>query len=302
MLRNLDELQYFVAVSDTQSFTRAATHLGVPKSTVSRTIRRLEDRLGVRLIERTTRRVALTEVGQLYLTHCQRVMEEAEQADLAVSALLAEPRGRLRIGVPVALADFIVGPVFADFQARYPGLSVDVELLHGDMFPRDGSLDVLFRAGSVGDSGLTVRWLMRVWQGVYASPSYLEGHPAPESPTQLRRHVCIAASCDTAGGAPVGSTTWRLRRAGERAEVGMEARVTIPHPAMIHRLTLAAIGIAMLSRTTAKADVEAGRLIHLLPEWEPEPVELHAFYPSRLNASPKVRALLDFLKESQSHF
>lgn len=297
--RNLNELQYFVQVSDAQSFTLAARKLGVPKSSVSRTIHRLEDRLGVRLIERTTRRVALTEVGQIYLAHCHRLIEEAEQADLAVGALLAQPRGRLRVGAPVPFARFILGPILAEFLSRYPDLSVDLQLLNGDVFPRDGSLDILIRAGAVGDSGLMVRWLMRVLQGVYASPAYLERHGPPQTPTELRRHLCIATSCDTVGGEPGGSATWRLRSRGERAEVKVEARASVPDPTLNHQLALAGVGIALLSRGMVKADVEAGRLVRLLPEWEPEPVELHAYYPSRLNSSPKVRALLEYLKEAR---
>ena len=114
-MTNLNELQFFVQVSQTQSFTKAAKRLGVPKSSVSRAIARLEDRLGVHLVERTTRKVALTEVGELYLNRCQRVMEEAEQADLAVGALQAKPRGTLRVGAPVAFARSILGRGWVSF-------------------------------------------------------------------------------------------------------------------------------------------------------------------------------------------
>ena len=298
MRTDLNELHFFVQVSEAQSFTIAARRLGVPKSTVSRAIRRLEDRLGVRLVERTTRRVSLTEVGELYLHRCRRVMAEAEEADLAVGALLAQPRGRLRVGAPVPFAQLILGPILGEFLARYPELQVDVLLTGTDVFPRDGSLDLLIRAGSVGnDSGLLVRWLLRVRQGIYASPRYLAYRDLPESPAALRRHFCIATSCDSVGGEPGGTTTWRLHRGGERCEVKVEARASVPDPTVNHQLTLAGAGVASLSQAMVRADIEAGRLVRLLPDWEPEPVELHAFYPSRLSASPKVRAFLEFLKE-----
>jgi DNA-binding transcriptional LysR family regulator len=296
-MTDLNELQFFVQVSLTRSFTEAGRRLGVPKSTLSRALQRLEGRLGVRLMERTTRRVTLTEVGELYLNHCRRVMEEAEGADLAVGALLAEPRGTLRVGVPVPFARLIMGPMLGDFLAKYPRLNLHVDLVEGDAALRAGHLDLVIRAGALEDSGLLVKPLMRVLQRVYASPAYREKRPGPESPEALRQHSCIVTTCDTVGGEPGGSTTWRLRRGSELAEVKVEARVAVPDPAMNHQLALAGVGVTLLSRGMVRADVETGRLVRLLPEWEPEPVVLHALYPTRLGSSPKVRAFLEFLRE-----
>jgi DNA-binding transcriptional LysR family regulator len=296
MMTNLNELQFFVHVSQTQSFTGAAKRLGVPKSSVSRTIQRLERRLGVRLVERTTRRVALTEVGELYLNHCRRVMEEAEQADLAVGALQAKPRGRLRVGAPVAFARSILGPSMGDFLARYPELRMHLQLLNGDESPRAGSLDVIVRAGPLEDSGLLVKPLMRIRLAAYASPAYLKRHKAPDSPAGLTQQSCITMTCGTFG-EPGDFALWRLRRGGELKEVRVDARVSVPDPTINHQLALAGTGVALLAQSMARADVEQGRLVRLLPEWEPEPVELHALYPSQLNSSPKVRAFLQFLRE-----
>jgi DNA-binding transcriptional LysR family regulator len=296
---DLNELRFFVEVAQVRSFTEAARRLGAPKSTVSRSLRRLEERLGVRLVERTTRRVSLTEVGETYLNHCRRVMEEAEEADLAVGALLAEPRGRLRIGAPIPFARLILGPILAEFLERYPALQVHLELIDSDAALRDGHLDLLIRAGELGDSGWLVKPLMRVLQGVWASPAYIEQRGWPETPAALRQHSCIATTCDNVGGEPGGTATWRLRRGSEVAEVQMEARVAVPDPTMNHQLALTGVGIALLSKGMVRADAEAGRLVRLLPEWDPEPVVLHALYPSRLGSSPKVRALLEFLKDRQ---
>jgi DNA-binding transcriptional LysR family regulator len=297
MKPDLNDFQYFFHVSEERSFTQAARRLHVPKSAVSRAIQRLEARLGLRLVERTTRRVTLTEVGEIYLNHCRRVMEEAEQADLAVSALLAEPRGRLSVGAPVPFVRFILGPLLADFVARYPQLSIDIQLLAGDVFPRDGTLDLLIRAGAVGDSGLLVRWLMRIRQGIYASPAWLEKHGRPEAPADLRKFSCVATTCDTVAGEPTGATTLHLRREEDTADVRVEACISVPDPSINHQLAVAGVGLAALSHAMVRDDLEAGRLIRLLPDWELEPIEIHAFYPSRLHSSPKVRALLDFLKE-----
>jgi DNA-binding transcriptional LysR family regulator len=293
---NLNELQFFSLVAQTQSFTQAAKRLGIPKSSLSRSISRLEKRLGVLLLERTTRTVALTEVGQLYLDHCRRVMEEAEQADLAVGALLAKPRGRLRVGVPVAFARSILGPILGEFLAKYPELRLQLQLLNGDESLRDGNFDLVVRAGQLEDSGLLVRPLMAIRLGVYASSAYLKRRKLPSSPAELRLYDCITTTCDSYGGTG-DFTTWRLRRNSEQAEVRVEARISVPDPTINHQLALAGAGVALLAQSVVRQDVEAGRLVRLLPEWEPHPVELHALYPSRLNSSPKVRAFLEFLRD-----
>jgi DNA-binding transcriptional LysR family regulator len=292
---NLNELQFFVQVSETQSFTKAAKRLGVPKSSVSRAILRLENRLGVRLVERTTRKVALTEVGELYLNRCRRVMEEAEQADLAVGALQVMPRGLLRVGAPVAFARSILGPSMGDFLTMYPELRLRLELLNGGESSREGALDVLIRAGALEDSGLLMKPLMRIRLGAYASPGYLKNHKLPECPADLRQLSCITTSCDTLG-EPGDFTTWRLRRDAELEEVRVDARVSVPDPTINHQLALAGAGVALLGQSVVRADIEQGRLTRVLADWEPDPVELHALYPSRLDSSPKVRAFLQFLR------
>ena len=298
-MTDLNELQYFLQVSETQSFTVAAKRLGVPKSSVSRAIQRLEARLGVRLVERTTRSVALTEAGEVYLDRCQRVMEEAEQADLAIGALLAKPRGRLRVGAPVAFARSILGPILGEFLSRYPELRFHLQLVNGNASAREGSFDVVIRAGPLEDSGLLVKPIMRIRLGAYASPAYFENRELPESPAALREHSCITTSCG-AFGEPGDAATWRLRRGTELKEVRVESRVSVPDPTMNHQLAVAGVGVALLSQSMVRTDVEQARLVRILPEWEPEPVELHALYPSRLNSSPKVRAFLQFLRERSS--
>lgn len=294
-MTDLNELQYFVQVSRTQSFTKAAKRLGVPKSNVSRAILRLENRLGVRLVERTTRKVALTEVGELYLNCCERVMDEAEQADLAVGALQTQPHGTLRVGAPVAFARTILGPSMGEFLAMYPALQLRVQLLNGDEAPRDGGLDVVVRAGALEDSGLLVKPLMRIRLGAYASPAYLANHDTPDTPAQLAGLSCVTTSCD-APGEPGDFAVWRLRRNGELHEVRVPARVSVPDPTINHQLALAGAGVALLAQSVVHVDVEQHRLVRVLPDWEPEPIQLHALYPSRLDSSPKVRAFLQFLR------
>jgi DNA-binding transcriptional LysR family regulator len=293
---DLNELQLFAQVAHEQSFTLAAKHLGVPKSSVSRGIMRLEARLGIRLFERTTRRMALTEAGEIYLERCQRVLDEAEQADLLIGALQVRPRGKLRVGAPVAFARSILGPILGKFLALYPELRLQLQLLGAEPLPSERTLDVVIRPGPLEDSGLLVKSIMRIRIGVYASPLYLENHRLPDSPAALREESCITARCE-ASGEPSDSAVWRLRRGSDLKEVRVESRVSVPDPTINHQLALAGVGVALLSQAVARVDVEQGRLVRLLPDWEPDPVELHAVYPSRLNSSPNVRVFLQFLRD-----
>lgn len=299
-MTDLNELQHFVHVSQTQSFTEAAKRLGVPKSTVSRAITRLEGRLGVRLVERTTRTVSLTEAGELYLDHCRRAMEAVEEADLEIGALLATPRGILRVGAPVAFGQFVLGPILGEFLAKYPELRLQLQLLNARAIPPESRIDVMIRPGPLEDSELLVKPILRIHLAAYASPLYLKTREAPNSPADLRQHTCVTTNCGRFGEAG-DSTVWRLRRGTEIREVRVDSRVSVPDPTINHQLALAGAGIALLSQSHAAANLEQGRLVRILPDWEPDPVELHALYSSRLNSSPKVRAFLQFLREHTAH-
>lgn len=293
-MTDLNELQIFVQVAQTQSFTAAAKRLGMPKSSVSRSLYRLEGRLGVRLVERTTRRVALTEEGQIYFERCERVLEEAEQADIEIGALQARPRGTLRVGAPGIFGRSVLGPALGQFLAAYPDVRIHLQQI--DSYPRERALDIIIRPGPLEDSGLLVKPLFQIRIAVYASPAYLQNRTVPDSPAALREHSSIITNCGGFGDGG-NATVWRLRRGGEVREVSMESRVAVPDPAISHQLALAGVGVSLLSQSAVRRDVEQGSLVRLLPDWEPDPVELYALYSSRLSSSPKVRAFVQFLKE-----
>jgi DNA-binding transcriptional LysR family regulator len=296
-MTDLNELQMFVQVAKTQSFTTAANRLELPKSSVSRSIHRLETRLGVRLIERTTCRVALTEEGQIYFDRCERVLEEAEQAEIEIGALQGKPRGTLRVGTPAIFARSLLGPALAEFLAMYPEVRVHLQSLDG--LSRERPLDIVVRPGPLHDSGMLVKPLFKIRIAVYASQSYLKHRVIPDSPAALREHSCIVTNC--VGFADTNDAAiWRLQRGAEVKEVRVECRVSVPDPAISQQLALTGVGVALLSQSATRGDVEEGRLVRLLPDWEPEPIELHALYASRLNPSPKVRAFIQFLKQQFS--
>jgi len=293
-MADLNELHTFALVAQSRSFTLAAERLKLPKSSVSRAISRLEQRLDVQLIQRTTRSVRLTEAGKIYLTHCERVMEEAEQADIAIGAMMATPKGNLRIGAPVAFSRFVLEPLMNEFLALYPELHVHIELIHAKERQSDEGFDLVVRAGPLEDSGWLVKPLMRIRLGMYASPTLLKGHKKPQTPTDLQQFPCIVSSCGPQN-EPGSKVMWRLHREREVREVAVVARVAVPDPTVHHQLALKSVGIAMLGQIEVGPDLKDRKLVRVLPEWEPEPVELYALHPSRLAASPKVRALLEFL-------
>ncbi len=293
-MTNLNELHYFALVAQTRSFTSAAERLGLPKSSVSRAITSLEKRLDVQLLQRTTRHVRLTEAGKLYLTHCQRAIEETELGEIAIGAMMATPKGTLRIGTHIGFARFVLEPLMSKFLLLYPDVNVHIDLLQTKERQSDEGLDLVIRAGPLEDSGWLVKPLMQMRFGLYASPSLLQQHRRPELPADLQRYPCILSNCTTLG-EPGGYAVWRLQREREVREVQVTARVAVPDPSVHHQLARKGVGVAMLGQAEAAEDVKARRLVRLLTDWEPEPIKLYALHPSRLAASPKVRVFLEFL-------
>ncbi|MGG1947847.1 LysR family transcriptional regulator [Trinickia sp. NRRL B-1857] len=292
---DLNELQVFVRICEAQSFTVAAERLGVPKSSVSRALSRLEKRLGVCLIERTTRSLMLTEAGELYLERCMRMLDEVELADLAIGAMHAEPRGLLRVATSVPFARFAIAPLLGDFLARYTQVRVQLQLLDSEYKVAEPAADITIRPDPSADPAMRATPLFQVRLALYASPAYLSGRRPPQTPADLRDHHCISSHCCTPG-LPAGASSWRLRRGTSSQEIRFEPRVSVADPTIGYLLAMTGSGIALLNQYAARADVEAGRLVRLLPDWEIEPVQLYAMHASRLNASPKVSAFLGFLR------
>jgi DNA-binding transcriptional LysR family regulator len=290
-MNDLNQIHYFAQIARTGSITAAAKQLGLPKSTVSRGLARLEARLGVRLLERTTRRVVLTEAGDLYLQHCRQALEEVEQADLVVSALRGTPRGCLRLGTPMMFGRSFLAPLLGEFLRRYPELTLRLTLFSEPINPVEGNLDLTIQAGPVRNSGLFIKHLGEARLGIYASPSYVEKHGMPDEPTDLHRHHCVTSG-DTGE-----DVTWTIHRGSERAELRLQPRVSVIDSAIHQQLALDGVGIVIIPCWLASYDQSEGRLVRLLPMWDPDPVDVYAVYPSRLTLSPKVRVFLEFLVE-----
>lgn len=290
-MADLNQLEQFAQVAHLRSFTKAAERLKVPKSTLSRSIGSLEARLGVQLIQRTTRTMRLTEAGKLFYTHCQRAIEQAELAESVVGSMRGSPKGTLRIATPIAFARFVIEPLLDDFLMLYPDLNVHIEMLNGIERKNYEDFDLVVRMGPLENSEWLVRPLTQVKLGLFASPSLFERHKRPEAPTDLQSLPCIVSNCSSMTDSGE-HATWKFQRGHESREVRVPARVSVTDPAVHCAFAMKGVGLALLSENEARHHDSESRLEKVLPGWEPVPLELFALHPSRLETSPKVQAFL----------
>lgn len=284
---DLNELLIFARVAQAGSFSAAARALGLPKSTVSRKVAVLEERLGARLLQRTTRRVSLTDAGRAYQQHCARILAAVEEGERAVSHMQEAPRGLLRVTAPVTFA--YLWPILAEYLERHPAVQAD--LVHTDRrvdLVEEG-FDVAIRAGHLADSSLIARRLGTEWRVAVASPAYLQRHGAPAQPAALADHDGIAFGAER--------THWRLERGPQRVAIPMAPRLVVNDFHGLREAALAGLGIALIPVHVASDDLRAGRLQRVLPDWRSPQTPIHAVYPSNRFLAPKVAAFLDLLLE-----
>ncbi len=283
----------FARVVEAQSFTAAAQLLGISKSAVSKAVTALEDRLGARLLQRTTRRIALTEVGLAFYERCVRIVAEAEEAEQAVSHLQAAPRGTLKLNAPVTFGTLHLGPALADFMARYPELSIDLELTDRFVDPLDEGYDVVIRiAETLPDSSLIVRRLTDNPIAICASPAYWREHGMPLRPDALVQHRCITHRYSPS------PNEWRfVDRQHKRIAVKVGGRLQTNSGDIALLMALAGRGVARLPRFICGPHLAAGTLAPALAEFMPPPSGIYALYPHNRHLSAKVRAFVDFVVE-----
>jgi len=292
---DLNDLAVFTKVVQEQSFTRAGTALGLPKSAVSRRVSRLEDRLGVRLLQRTTRRLSLTDAGQAYFERCARIIADVEDAGRVVTDMHATPRGRLRVTAPVELGVDYLSPIAGEFLTRYPDVQLDLDLTSRFVDLVAEGYDVAIRAGAaLAESTLVARRIMRApWQLV-ASPAYLDQYGTPSNPAQLSDHDCVIFG-------PSGvNAVWKLehQRGTKSLSVPVSGRLAATNFGVVKRAALAGLGVAQMPALLCADEVDAGELTVVLPSWSAPESSLYVVYPSRRHLSAKVRVFVDFLSES----
>ena len=288
---DLDAVVAFTRVVQRGSFSAAANALGLPKSTVSRRVAALERRLGARLLQRTTRRLHLTDVGADYFARCEGAVRELEEADRAVAGMHGTPRGVLRLTAPIDLGATFLGKIVADFCALYPEVSVSSVVTNRFVDLVGEGFDLALRAGRITDSSFIGRKIMEDIGRLYASPGYLEARGRPSVPEDLVRHDCVVFGARS-------TTAWRLESPKRTVEISVTGRIVADDFSLIRAAAIAGAGIAWMPALIADLEVALGRLERVLAEYSTLGGQLYAVYPSARHVPAKVRAFIDFLAAS----
>lgn len=287
---DLNEVSTFVKVVEAGGFTAAAEELELPKSTISRRIARLEERLGVRLLERTTRKMRLTEAGQAYFDQVAVAVATLHSASSAAEEQQDVPRGLLKLTAPVDLGHAFLGDLLVRFAKRYPEVHVQVELTGRVVDLIREGFDVALRAGQLQDSSLVARRLGGTNIGLYASPAYLERRGVPKTPEQLRAHDFVAH-----GGVVGHGKLPLVGPGGAQVTVEVEGALSGNDFTFVLRALEAGGGIGLVPKFGARRACAAGSLVHVLPEWTRQGGGLHLVYPSARFLPAKTKAFRDFV-------
>ncbi len=285
----LDGIAAFALVVETGSFTAAARRLKLSKSAVSAHVQRLEERLGIQLLHRTTRRLSTTEAGRAYHQFCVRILADAEAAEQAAGALHREPRGTLRISAPDAFGWMHVAPAVVSFRERFPDITVDLTLEERHVNLVDEALDLAIRIGTLPDSPLIVRRLAPSRLLLCAAPAYLQRRGRPSSPQQLRSHACLVFPPLWRDG------HWQLAGKRRQERVPVAGTIVSNSAEVLRAAALGGVGIASLPTWAICDELRSGALEAVLPGWAPAPSVIHAVYPGNRRMSAKVRAFVDHL-------
>lgn len=294
-MQDLNDLLYFAEVVDRGGFAAAGRALGVPKSRLSRRLAELEARIGVRLLQRTTRKLSLTAVGEQYHRHCVAMREDAQAAEDAVAQAQTEPRGTIRVACPVTLAQTTLGPILPQFLARYPQVNVDMRVSNRVVDLVEEGIDVALRVrGTLDDSGsLVVKNFGATQTLLVASPAQLERQGRPTTLADLDRLDTVSMSVAE------GRAVWQLLGPdGATHNFQHQPRYVADDLLTLKLAVLRGTGICVLPDYMCSDDIRDGLLIPVLPGWAPRQGIFHAVFPSRRGLVPAVRRFLDFLDEA----
>lgn len=286
-------MRTFRRVVELGGFSAAARDLDLSNAGVSKHVKDLEQALGTALLTRTTRKVAATEAGRGYYERCVRILDEVEEAELALTVLNAAPRGRLRVNAPMSFGLLHVAPLIAPFHDRCPEVRLDLSL-------NDRRVDLVQEGFDVGlrirarleDTSLVARRVCAIRTALVAAPAYLARRGVPTSPDDLADHVLLAYSLNE------DPDCWRFRRGAETAEIDIVPEVLANSGLALRAPVLAGVGLTLTPTFTVGDDLRSGRLTRVLPEWETPGYSLFVMYPPSRHLAPKVRAFVDFLSEA----
>ncbi|MCH8617730.1 LysR substrate-binding domain-containing protein [Undibacterium sp. TS12] len=297
MLENIPDWLIFVKVVQHGSFTAGSASLALPTTTVSRRVRQLEQRLGVQLLHRTTRRLGLTEAGTVYFQHCEPMLDMIRQAETAVQQLQGKPRGLLKMTAPFSVMVNLIGPLLAEFNTLYPEVTIDVALSHQVQDLVSKEVDVALRLGPLPDSSLAARRLGILSNRIFASPAYLERHGEPSHPDELIHHRTLTTRVALHGD----TYAWSLGQDGPggansaRLNYPIKPVIVADDPEVLKAPLFGGTGLMLATDLIMARHVSEGLVRPVLPAWTGRCPELHAVFPKARILPAKLRVFIDFL-------
>lgn len=285
----IDGMRAFAHVMESKSFTAAARKMGISPALASKYIGQLEDRLGTRLFNRTTRSVHPTEIGSAYYIKCKKILQDFNEMEESVTDQSTEPKGLIRIAAPRAFGEDMLVEAVADFMVLYPDILIDLVLDERRVDIIAEGFDMAIRLDELRDSGLIARKIMNFPYMICASPTYLSHHGVPQHPNDLPHHQCIINT-------PISPTgQWQFLLEGKKKMISVPPRARVNTAHATATLTRQGLGIGLCLYSTVKDDLAAGRLVRLLEPFEAYDRTIHALYPHSQHLSRKIRVFVDFL-------
>jgi DNA-binding transcriptional LysR family regulator len=285
----VSSMKIFVAVVDNGSFAAAADRLDMSRAMASKSLAALEDHLGTRLLNRTTRRLSLTEAGMAFYERSVQILADVWEAEQVAGRMAAEPRGTLKVTMPLTYGLHRLGPLIAAYVNRYPQVKLDLSLNDRKIDLVEEGFDVAIRIGRLPGSGLIARKLGTDHSVIVGAPGYLARHGKPEVPADLIGHVCLGYSLASLG------DEWRLQGPDGIVGVRCSGSIKADNGDMLRLAAIAGSGLIFQPRFIVEEDIRTGRLEQVLGDYTSEELGIHAVYPSRRHLSAKVRTFVDFL-------
>ncbi|HEX7915169.1 LysR substrate-binding domain-containing protein [Rudaea sp.] len=299
-MNDLNNILYFAKIVECGSLSAAADALGVAKSVLSQHLSRLEADLGVRLIQRTTRKLQVTDVGHRYYERCRAVLAEVERASNVIDDVREVPRGRVRVTCPLNFAQVFMAPLLAEFMARHAEVEVVLSISNDDVDLIAEGYDLALRiVPCIRSSSLIVRSFTLNRHLLVASPEFVLRHGRPRTPADFRGLPSVGGALPVA---PGGRYQWRLSGLGKTQTVTYHPRLLSEDLFVLKEAVLAGVGMAELPRSVCADELADGRLVHLLPQWQLPDMNLYAVYPSRDGLTLAVRTLIDYLSANLQPF
>lgn len=299
-MSDLNEVLAFTKVVEYKSYSRAAEHLGVPKSNLSRKIASLEERLSIRLLQRTTRTLSLTEAGHIYYEECKKALDKISEAESVVSSLQALPQGLLRVTMSVEIGYFFVRYLLPKFLQQYPKIKVETILTNDRVDLIKDNVDLALRIGTSEDSTYIAKKFGTVRVGLFASKEYLKKNGTPKTPQELSNHDCILFNHRQLW------NTWFLTNKSQIADVNVDGKFVANNFTAIREGVINGLGIGFMPELVffeeCKTEKGQEEIVHILPEWNAPERDLSLVYPTRKFTTPKMKAFMDFIETHKSFF